>query len=613
MASLRGEPMNKYIGDDFAGNVSDIVNISIEAVIAELVDNCLDAKAKNIHVTMSGTDWSNFSVVVYDDSEMGFESEGALDQAFRLAGKKDRSEGEIGSFHMGMKISTLSKFNDVAAFTRVGTEVFHRRINQTHTKSVAYEPLRDITYPGHAHVCGKLDSGEWTTAICLSNPPSLLFGKPGAIKPKHLTGFSRQVAMFLGITYETVLRTNGDLKITINDQIVAPLDPFWKEFTPSKIKTALSIPAGGAGYIDDAVQRNTLRCSIPWGTIATTPLQIDVDYNGKTHTIKVQGFVIPYGNVRRKLSEVDLTERVFVEKPNDAGTKTLNAEFLQGFFFYRNGRCIAFGRTGHDSNGGWYAYGAPGNNTMLGVRFKIEFGEELDDFMHLSPTKSEVLPEPEFYNLIQVAWDQHINQPMLRNKLGNGKRVFYAKTDTSKTVVGAATAPANQSKLWEDDCKYCEGFHVKGIPCHFAPCLVCGGAICEPNACSYECPYCKVTGQHLKENCPLNCPDCGLEGGHEPGEICPQRCEICQELNTSCDCPCEVCGKPQISECKCVQNCQNCGKPIDNCECGQGDSFCTPVPEESVITLELFKKNKIENIKYLREAFEFLGIKKEEL
>lgn len=605
--------MNKYIGDDFAGNVSDIVNISIEAVIAELVDNCLDAKAGNIYVEMLGTDWSNFSIVVYDDSEMGFGSEGALDQAFRLAGKKDRSEGEIGSFHMGMKISTLSKFNDVAAFTRVKNEIFHRRINQTHTKSVVYEPLSDITYPGHTHVCGELDSGKWTTAICLSNPPSLLFGKPGDIKAKHLAGFSRQVAMFLGITYETVLRTNRDLSIKINNQPVLPLDPFWKDFTPTKIERTLTIPAGSDGHISDPLQRNTLRCSIPWGTIATTPLQIDIEYNGKSHPLKVQGFVIPYGNVRKKLSDGDLTQRVFVEKPNEAGTKTLNAEFLQGFFFYRNGRCIAFGRTGHDSNGGWYAYGAPGNNTMLGVRFKIEFGEELDGFMHLSPTKSEVLPEPEFYNLIQVAWDQHITQPLLRNKLGNGKRIFYAKTDTSKTVVGAATAPANQSKLWEDDCEYCEGFHVKGIPCHFAPCLVCGGTICEPNACTYECPYCKVTGQHLKENCPLNCPDCGIEGGHEPGEICPQRCETCQELSTSCDCPCEECGKPQLSECKCVQNCETCGKPNDNCECGQGDSFCTPVPEESVITLELFKKNKIENIKYLREAFEFLGIKKEEL
>ena len=613
MASPRGETMNKYIGDDFAGNVSDIVNISIEAVIAELVDNCLDAKAGNIYVEMLGTDWSNFSIVVYDDSEMGFGSEGALDQAFRLAGKKDRSEGEIGSFHMGMKISTLSKFNDVAAFTRVKNEIFHRRINQTHTKSVAYEPLSDITYPGHTHVCGELDSGKWTTAICLSNPPSLLFGKPGDIKAKHLAGFSRQVAMFLGITYETVLRTNRDLSIKINNQPVLPLDPFWKDFTPTKIERTLTIPAGSDGHISDPLQRNTLRCSIPWGTIATTPLQIDIEYNGKSHPLKVQGFVIPYGNVRKKLSDGDLTQRVFVEKPNEAGTKTLNAEFLQGFFFYRNGRCIAFGRTGHDSNGGWYAYGAPGNNTMLGVRFKIEFGEELDGFMHLSPTKSEVLPEPEFYNLIQVAWDQHITQPLLRNKLGNGKRIFYAKTDTSKTVVGAATAPANQSKLWEDDCEYCEGFHVKGIPCHFAPCLVCGGTICEPNACTYECPYCKVTGQHLKENCPLNCPDCGIEGGHEPGEICPQRCETCQELSTSCDCPCEECGKPQLSECKCVQNCETCGKPNDNCECGQGDSFCTPVPEESVITLELFKKNKIENIKYLREAFEFLGIKKEEL
>jgi len=613
MVSIHGLDMNKYIGSDFAGNVSDIVNISIEAVIAELVDNCLDAKAQKIHVELTGTNWSDFSVIVYDNSEIGFASEEDLDLAFRLAGEKDRKEGEIGSFHMGMKISTLSKFNDVSAFTKIDGEVFHRRINQNHTKSVAYEPLPDVTYARAADVYGELESGNWTTAVCLSNPPSLLFGKPGEIKAKHLEGFSRQVAMFLGITYEMVLRKNDDLSITINNQSVSPLDPFWKGFTPSKIESTLSIPSGNAGHISDAIQRNTLKCSIPWGTIATTSLQIDIEYKGEVHPLKVQGFVIPYGSVRRKLSDADLTQQVFVEKPNNAGTKTLNAEFLQGFFFYRNGRCIAFGRTGHDSNGGWYAYGAPGNNTMLGVRFKIEFGEELDDFMHLSPTKSEVLPEPNFYHLIQVAWDQHINQPLLRNKLGNGKRIFYGKTDTPKTVVGAATAPANQSKLWEDDCDYCEGFHVKGIPCHFSPCTICNSTTCEANSCKYECPYCKVVGHHVKENCSMNCLDCGLEGGHEPGESCPARCEHCQELKSNCDCPCLECGKPKLSECKCVQICEDCEQPEGKCECSQSESQYISYPEESVVEMELYKKNKIENIKYLREAIEFLGIKKEEL
>ena len=51
--------MNKYIADDFVGNVSDLVNISIEAVIAEVVDNSIDAGAKKIFVDIQGTNWDD--------------------------------------------------------------------------------------------------------------------------------------------------------------------------------------------------------------------------------------------------------------------------------------------------------------------------------------------------------------------------------------------------------------------------------------------------------------------------------------------------------------------------------------------------------------------------
>ena len=115
---------------------------------------------------------------------------------------------------------------------------------------------------------------------------------------------------------------------------------------------------------------------------------------------------------RKKLALLkDLTEGVFVEKPSDAGTKTLNAEFLSRVFLsIRNDRCIAFGKTGQNSNGGWYSYGEPGDKQKLGVRFRIEFPSELDQYMRVSPTKSTVLPVEDFYKVIQAAWDQTIDE-----------------------------------------------------------------------------------------------------------------------------------------------------------------------------------------------------------
>ena len=58
--------MSDYVGDDFVGHASELVNISIEALIAELVDNSLDKKATKIHVEIIGTDLSSLTFVVYD-------------------------------------------------------------------------------------------------------------------------------------------------------------------------------------------------------------------------------------------------------------------------------------------------------------------------------------------------------------------------------------------------------------------------------------------------------------------------------------------------------------------------------------------------------------------
>lgn len=604
--------MNKYMGDDLGGKIPKLVNISFEAVIAEIVDNSLDAGATKIHVEISGTDWDNFFVVIYDNSESGFGSEDNLDDAFRLAGAKDRDDGEIGAFHMGMQISTLSKFRDVAAFTVVEDNIFHRRVSQQHIDEVEYEPLKDPIFPSKDEVIKKLKDESWTTAVCLSSPKSILFGASQDIKSKHIKGFSKQLAIFFGITYQIIFQHNIDLEVTINKEEVVSLDPFWMNFTPAKITERLAIPTGSPGHVSDPIQKNTLKCAIPWGTIATTPVTLPVDFDGKVHDLQVQGFVVPYGKVRTKLDGADLADGVFVDKATDGGTPTLNSQFLQGFFFYREGRCIAFGDTGLNSNGGWYDYGSSGNNLMLGVRFRVQFPRSLDGYMNLSPTKSTVEPVSDFYTLIQTAWDQKINQPLLRRDLGDNRRSFYSNTDTSKTVVGAATTSQMQKKLFEDGCTHCEGFHSKGAVCHNAPCPICGSATCKPT-CKYKCEHCATIGEHLSKDCVLNCHDCGKEGGHDGDEPCPEICTTCQLNLSLCDCPCDACKKPKVSECECQTDCEVCNFPDEDCICNQDDSDSDLYDDDKLIQLSLYKKNKGDNIEIICKALKYLNIEKSEL
>ena len=81
--------MTKYIGDDLPSKVSDLVNISIEAMIAEIVDNSLDKQSTKIEIVISGKNWMIFSIITYDNSPIGFSSEQELDMAFRMGGKKN--------------------------------------------------------------------------------------------------------------------------------------------------------------------------------------------------------------------------------------------------------------------------------------------------------------------------------------------------------------------------------------------------------------------------------------------------------------------------------------------------------------------------------------------
>lgn len=602
--------MTNYIGEDLPSKVSDLVNITIEAMIAEIVDNSLDKKSSKVEVVISGKDWDNFSIITYDNSPIGFSSEEELDTAFRMGGKKERDDDDIGSFHMGAKSSTLSKFKDIAIFTKINGEFYHRRMNKTEIQET-YKPEKNPTYPIAEEVQKKIENDDYTTAFVCYNPLSRLLNKTDAqIKKSSIDGFSAAVSLFLGIIYQRILNENPKLSIIVNDEEVSSVDPFWRNFTPQAISERLDLQPGQEGYVHDAMVRNILQCALPWGTIATEKVSFDIEYEGESYPIKVQGFVIPYGEVRKKLEKYDLVSNEFIERPNKAGTDTLKAQYLQGFFFYREGRCIGFGSTGKNSNDGWYLYGGGRPSTWLGVRLMVDFPKELDKFMRLSPAKDTVNPQELFFDKIQKAWDQRIKEPLLRAKLGDGKRPFWDYNNPSKSVVGAAASSNFQSKLWDDNCPHCEGFHPKGTICSYAPCSVCGsvGGKCYPK-CTHQCKYCKTKG-HLEKDCPLNCKHCGKEGGHASGEKCPELCQICQKENCTCDC--QECGKSK-HECTCEKTCKDCNKLQSLCECGQEDSEIEPYVEDKMIQLILYRKNRNENISYIKEAMEFLGIKKEEL
>ena len=59
------------VWEDFFNIITGIVKTGFEAVVAEIIDNSVDAKAKKIFVEIVGYSKEDFSVIVFDDG-LGF-------------------------------------------------------------------------------------------------------------------------------------------------------------------------------------------------------------------------------------------------------------------------------------------------------------------------------------------------------------------------------------------------------------------------------------------------------------------------------------------------------------------------------------------------------------
>jgi hypothetical protein len=610
---------NYEVGKVAIGEFIDItrklIDTSTEAVIAELVDNCIDVDPSKIFVDFYGTSWENIAIVVYDNGK-GFQNEEALKNSFDLAVGDKKESTKIGKFRIGMKLTPLSKCDEIAVFTKINGNSVHRKTTWGIIEVAGkMATTTNITkYPFLDKILDEMEQNDYTTAVVLSsfitNPTN------GEYSSKLIDNFALHTSNYLGIIYQEFL--DGSIpdyqapNIKIKSYSVTPKDPFWSEFTPSKVTERLE-PEHPEQFDEDDF--DLWKCYIPWGTISTECMPIQINIDGKTHIVKVTGYVIPKKDIRGKLPSTEIKNCwPNNEKDIKAGSNSLKAQMMSGLYFYRNKRCICFGNTGITSNKGWYRWKDTLPFNWMTPRFKIEWedDEELDSYLKLSPTKDKVNPNKDFFDKISVALKQTIDDPLLRGTLGDGNRKFYesGKGKESKSVVYAAVQTDSPIA-----CRHCDHFHHKKTTCHKAPCETChidkSEHGCDTGKCNYRCPHCNKVGDHPKEECDDNCEECDYPdgaGGHG-SDPCPKCCSECGEpKDPACNCPCPGgCGEPK-SKCDCL--CPGgCGKTKSKCACPEDDSFIDGgEPEDDYVSLVLYQ-NHSDNIKYIKKAMKFLEIK----
>src|ERR1700754_3063389 len=100
-------------------------NHSLEAALAELVDNSIDAGASHVLIRFVRDGQKLISLLVVDDGS-GMD-EGQINTAMTVGGSRDSRDAEIGRFGLGLKAASFSQARSVTVVShRAGSEALGR-------------------------------------------------------------------------------------------------------------------------------------------------------------------------------------------------------------------------------------------------------------------------------------------------------------------------------------------------------------------------------------------------------------------------------------------------------------------------------------------------------
>jgi len=567
--------------DTFLGTVASLASPTFESVVAELVDNSLDHKATRVEVELFGKNDSDFSVIVYDNGT-GLAVDAEMKKAFSLAHlsgteptKKGGKYKKTGKFNFGLKISPISRCENVALMSTAGGELIHRRLDKRQVE--VQKRYGSITsFSDHKavlkarQVLEEKNGGphNFKTAVVLSGFTKFLNNHDYSTSKyydqvKHLCNY-------FGLLYQKILDDNQEITIRFTypgsvqaGKDVVPLDPFWKEFTPGRIDERLKITDERNPNFVDLDERYILERFKEWGTISTGTMQIPYKHKNPAGNIigepnvSVTGYCIPSRNLHSRLP-TKMKKSVFDRGESGSPSNLLGGPKLGGIYFYREGRLIAFGDNNKDpdANQGWYELLSNVESRHNIVRIEIEVPIELDTAFGLTGSKDKYTPPHDFKKQLITNLQIAITEPALRANIGDGTRSFWLK-DAGKDSKCAAMAAVRESSLGgkgnpskiKKECQHCSGdpkpWHHIDTVCPKKPCDICGKVGECHNGCDYECSHEGCGENHNEANCDLNCPYCEYPdgaGGHPDGETCPQVCPTCEKISCGCPCP-KGCGK----------------------------------------------------------------------
>lgn len=185
---------------------------TLESAMADLIDNSIDAGAKNITIKLVTSDGALSGISVVDDGR-GMDADD-INRAMRLGGRREYSATDLGHFGVGLKAAALGNAGVLTVWsqkygaTPVGRRIRKLDLARDYTCEVlsADSATRAVNYA--------LAGGDHGTVVGLSDLEVGIYGVSAQDSRKWLTKKSRQILLHLGLVFHRLLGEDG-VKVSI--------------------------------------------------------------------------------------------------------------------------------------------------------------------------------------------------------------------------------------------------------------------------------------------------------------------------------------------------------------------------------------------------------------
>lgn len=360
---------------------------------ADIIDNSIAANADEIHVRISMTAEGR-KFVYFADNGDGMDSK-EVHNALRYGAPERENLASLGKFGLGLKTASSSVCRRFTVISRKspGASLTKLAWDLDHVESTGkWEMLREAIEPHEAEAWEEL-CGDKGTLVVWSKCDRLLskiYDEPGGTKEQGaIKRLRNSLKEHIGLIYHRYLDVDDDrqrnIKVIVNDELVAPWNPFYPEKSEQVLSEAQQI-------------------------IEVT----SVDGEDAGHAT-IRAWILPHSSTLTKEEK---------EKANITNRG-------QGFYIYREGRLI--------NEGGWLGvFGSQGTFEphMSLLRIEFDFSHDLDEAFYVDVKKSRILFDP--------AIEDHLNT-LLRGARREAENRYRRKQKEVATKAELNHAPANVS------------------------------------------------------------------------------------------------------------------------------------------------------------------------